>query len=263
VLVVDDEPPARRRLRRLLEARVEVASVEEAGDGEEALAVLRLGGVEILFLDVQMPGGDGFAVLAGLPRESSPVVVFVTAFDQFAVRAFEVGAVDYLLKPFDDERFGVALDRAAQRLASETPDQRRAHLGGVLRAAAATSPRHLVVEKGERAVVLALAEVGALVARGNYVEVRARGESFLMRSALKEVEARLDRGAFLRVHRSVIVNLSRVREIRPALGTGFHVLLDDGARVPMSRRFRRRLPRFPGAATAAGPVAAKPPGSEP
>ncbi|HEX5760854.1 MAG TPA: LytTR family DNA-binding domain-containing protein [Thermoanaerobaculia bacterium] len=246
VLIVDDEPPARRRLRRLLEARSEVGSIEEAADAEEAVTVLRLGGVDLLFLDVQMPGGSGLQVLERVGPAVLPPVVFVTAHDEFAVKAFELSTVDYLLKPFDDDRFHLAFDRALRRLASEARDERAARLGELSAAIAPDSRRqHLVVEKAGRSVVLELGEIEALLARGNYVALRARGEEFLVRRTLKELAAALDPAVFQRVHRSVIVNLGRVREIRRTLGSRHQVVLHDGSRVPLSRRWRRLLPRLP------------------
>jgi two-component system, LytTR family, response regulator len=245
VLVVDDEPLARRRLVALLRRRPEVGRITEAEDGDAALAALRHGDVDVAFLDVQMPGRDGIAVARAIGAGQLPVVVFVTAFDQYAVTAFELAAVDYLLKPFDDERFGEAFDRASRRLAGDSLATFRDRLAALLGGASSNAPAsagHITVEKSGRMVVLSLTEVDWVRAAGNYVELHARGDTYLLRGTLARAADRLPSPPFLRTHRAVLVNADRIAHI-DTLATGEHsVVLRDGTRLPLSRRYRRRLP---------------------
>jgi len=247
ILVADDEPLARRRMLTLLRRRPEVGRIIEAEDGDTALAALRQGDIDLAFLDVQMPGPDGVAVARAVGVDRLPAVVFVTAFDQYAVEAFELAAVDYLLKPFDDDRFAEALERARRRLAgdglSTFRDRLAALLGG---ATAATLPSagHITVEKGDRAVILPLTEVDWVRAAGNYVELHARGDTYLVRNTLARAAERLPSPPFLRTHRGILVNADRIAYIEAA-ATGEHrVVLRDGTRLPLSRRYRRQLPTF-------------------
>jgi two-component system LytT family response regulator len=243
-LVVDDEPLARRRLLALLSRRPEIGSVAEAVDGEAALAALRRDPFDLVFLDVQMPGLDGLGVARALGAAEMPAVVFVTAFDRFALAAFELDAVDYLLKPFDDERFGEAVERALRRLDAEALAAMRGRLGTLLdRLATAPAPvEHVTVEKGGRTFLLPAREIDWVRAAGNYVELHARGETFLVRATLKAVAERLPAPRFLRIHRSIVVNLDRVVEIeRRAVGED-RVVMADGTRLALSRRHRAGLP---------------------
>lgn len=243
VLVVDDEPLARRRLRLLLERRGEVGAIAEAEDGDAALAALRGGDVDLAFLDVQMPGRDGLAVARAVGADRLPAIVFVTAFDHYAVTAFELAAVDYLLKPFDDDRFAEAFERCRRRVAADGLAALRDGLAALLDPGAPAHPAtQLTVAKGERLVVLSVADVDWVRAAGNYVEVRARGETYLERITLARAAARLPSPPFLRIHRAVLVNTDRVAHIEVAAGGEPGVVLHDGTRLPVSRRYRRRLP---------------------
>jgi two-component system LytT family response regulator len=244
VLVVDDEPLARRRVRALLRRRPEVGLVVEAADGDEALQRLRQGGVDLVFLDVQMPGTGGLDVARALAAEGMPPLVFVTAHAAHATAAFDVAAVDYLLKPFDDERFTTAFERAVHRLRQGSFDgatERLRALVATLERQRAGAPEVVAVEKGERVLLLPVAEIEWLRSAGNYVEVHARGEVFLVRATLATVAARLAAARFLRIHRSVLVNALRVAEIRADRGE-HRVVLVDGTVLPLSRRYRRLLP---------------------
>ena len=249
VLVADDEPLARRRILTLLRRRPEVARITEAEDGDTALAVLRQGDIDLVFLDVQMPGRDGVAVARAIGVDHLPAVVFVTAFDQYAVKAFDLAAVDYLLKPFDDDRFAEAFERAGRRLAGDGlatfRDRLAALLGGATGATLA-SAGHITVEKGDRVVILPLTEVDWVRAAGNYVELHARGDTYLVRNTLTRAAERLPSPPFLRTHRAVLVNADRIAHI-DEVATGEHcVVLRDGTRLPLSRRYRRRLPTLEG-----------------
>ena len=242
-LVVDDEPLARRRLRRLLERDPEIETVSDCGDGHAAVAAITEHAPDLVFLDVQMPEIDGFAVLERLPAGRTPLVVFVTAYDQYALRAFEVSAVDYLLKPFDRRRFEKALQRAKARLAAEAGDglgQRTLALLEELRARSSHLDR-LVVKAGGRAFFLKTDEIDWIEAEGKYVRLHVGRESHLLREPIGTLEAQLDPRRFLRIHRSTIVNIDRIRELQPWFHNEYRVLLRDGTELMLSRGCRKKL----------------------
>jgi two-component system, LytTR family, response regulator len=244
VLIVDDEPPARSKLRRFLAGEPEVEVVGEAESGADAVAAIEALRPDLVFLDVQMPGLDGFGVLAELAGEALPGVVFVTAFDEYALRAFEVNAVDYVLKPFDAERFRSALARAKERLRQAGAAELDRRLRAVL-AQVRPPPEYLerlLVRSGERAFFLELSEVSWIAAEQNYVRLHAAGTSHLVRGTLAALEERLDPRRFLRIHRSTIVNAAHVRELRPWSHGDYRVVLRDGTELTLSRRYRDRLP---------------------
>jgi two-component system, LytTR family, response regulator len=246
VLIVDDEPPARAKVRRFLAADPETEVVGEAGSGTEAVEAVEDLAPDLLFLDVQMPGLDGFGVIEALRGVRLPEVVFVTAYDEYAVRAFEVHAVEYLLKPFGPERFAQALARAKERV--------RAREGGDLdrrlrQALAEARPRpapleRLLVPVGEKQVVLDVARIDWLEAEQNYVRLHVGAASHLVRATLAGLEERLDPARFIRIHRSRIVNADRVREIHPWSHGDQLVVLQDGTELLMSRRYRDRWARL-------------------
>ena len=246
VLVVDDEPPARKRLTDLLRRRAEVAYVRECQDGDEAVAALRSDGFDLVLLDVQMPGRGGLDVLRELGPDAMPATILVTAHDQYAVQAFELHALDYLLKPFDNGRFDLAFYRALRRLGETAAlAALRRDLGALLRgvtAARPAYPQHVALEARGRLRLVRTAEIDWVEAKGNYVRVRAGGEPLLCRATLNAVEAQLDPRRFFRCHRSVLVNLDRVREVQDLLGGRHRLLLADGSQLPLSRRQRRALP---------------------
>jgi two-component system, LytTR family, response regulator len=246
-LVVDDEPLARRKIRRLLRGVPDVVVAGECGDGAAAAAMLRDVAPDLVFLDVQMPGLDGFAVLDALPAGRAPAVVFTTAYDEYAARAFEVRALDYLVKPFSRARFDEALRRAREALAragggagGAVPDPRLAALLEELRAERAR-PERLVVKEDGRVRLVAVDDVDRVEAAGNYVRVHAGGASHLVRESMAALEPRLDPRRFVRVHRSTIVNVARIREIQPWFRGDLVLILRDGARVTLSRTYRERL----------------------
>ncbi|MGE0359288.1 MAG: LytR/AlgR family response regulator transcription factor [Vicinamibacterales bacterium] len=243
VLVADDEPLARRRLTALLRHRPEVGQVIEVEDGDAALSTLRRDDVDMAFLDVQLPGRDGVTVARCL-APGHPAVVFVTAFDRHAVAAFDLAAVDYLLKPFDDDRFAVAFERARRWLAtSEAPgDGAGARSGrGAASGRAHDAKGHITVERGGRALVIPVGDIDWVSAAGNYVEVHAGGSTYLVRATLRLVSDRLPTPPFLRIHRRVLANADRIAFIELASAEP-GVVLRDGTRLPLSRRCRRRLP---------------------
>jgi two-component system, LytTR family, response regulator len=258
-LVADDEPLARRRLVRLLEGRPGVEVVGECADGPSAVAAIRRERPDLVFLDVQMSGMDGFAVLREAGPGPLPLVVFVTAHDRYALRAFEVHAVDYLLKPLDPARLDAALERAAARAARgrrtherrlvellEELGREQRDLGRRLAPPAdgARTPERLLLKLGERMVFVPVEAIERVEAEGNYVRIHAGKERYLVRGTLAGMEKLLDPRRFLRIHRSTVVNLDRVREVRPAFAGDCTVVLHDGTELRLSRRYRDRLERI-------------------
>lgn len=247
VLVADDEPLARRRLCALLERRPDVARIVEAADGDDARSRIGRGDIDVAFLDIQMPGCDGLTVARAIGQAHLPVVVFVTAFERHAVTAFELEVVDYLLKPFDDERFATAFGRARRRVDAErlaAQSGRTATLSDAADASLPVAAEHITVEKAGRLDVLPLAEVDWVRAADNYVELFGRGVIYLVRATLTQAAARLPSPPFLRIHRSAIVNAGRIDRIETQATGQDTVVMRSGTRLPLSRRYRRRLPRL-------------------
>jgi two-component system LytT family response regulator len=242
VLIVDDEPLARSRLRALLEREPDVEVVGESGDGTAAVAAARALRPDLVFLDVQMPALDGFGVLEAL-GEPLPAVVFVTAYDRYALRAFEVHALDYLLKPFDRERFRRALERARaalQRDESLAVNRKLLELLDDVRPGRKAAPR-LVVKTAGRVFFLRPEEIDWVEAAGNYVKLHAGREEHLLRETMSALEGRLDADRFVRIHRSALVNLDRVRELQPWFHGDYKVILRDGTELTLSRGYRPKL----------------------
>jgi two-component system LytT family response regulator len=243
-LVVDDEPLARRRIRKLLARDPEVETVGECADGYEAIAAVNTHAPDLIFLDVQMPELDGFDVLARLDGAHLPLVVFVTAYDSYALRAFEVSAVDYLLKPFDRRRFATALTRVKSRLAQGRDTElteRTLALLEELRARTTSHLERLMIKAGGRAFFLKTEEIDWVEAEGKYVRLHSGRESYLLREAIGSLEAQLDPKKFLRIHRSTIVNIDRVRELQPWFHQDYRVILRDGTELTLSRSCRKKL----------------------
>ncbi len=245
-LVVDDEPLAREGVRVRLESERDVQLVGEAGDGPAAVEAIRRLLPDLVVLDVQMPGMDGFEVLARVADACLPAVVFVTAYDRYALRAFEVHALDYLLKPFTAARLHDAIERVRRELARDDDRDDLAAVMGMIGArergvAPAEYAGRWAVKDGERYLMLRAEEVDWIEAAANYVRFHARGTSFLLRSTLAAVAATLDPRRFARIHRSTIVNIDRVREVRPEWHGDFDVLLAGGQVLRMSRRYREAL----------------------
>jgi two-component system LytT family response regulator len=227
-LVVDDEALARRNLTVLLQRDPDIGSIAECGSGLEAIEVIRRSRPDLVFLDVQMPECDGFDMLERLGADMPESVVFVTAYDAYALRAFEAGALDYLLKPFDDARFSRALARAKDRLARQTPQQRR-------------SISRIPVKSRGQTLFLNVSDVDWIEAASYYACLHVGGVTHIVRRTLQELEQDLDERTFLRIHRSIIVNLDRVRGLELQDGGDYEVVLESGARLRLSRRYRKRL----------------------
>jgi two-component system, LytTR family, response regulator len=230
VLIVDDEPLSRRGVRARLLGQEDMDVVGEAENGLDALWAIRQLAPDLLFLDIQMPGLDGFGVVEQVGVDQMPVVVFLTAFDDHALKAFEAQALDYLLKPIDDERFMVTLQRARQRVA-----ERKAG------AAAKKGGTRIAARDRGRVLLLDADEIDWVEADGDYMRLHAGDRSLLVRETMNSIEARLPKEKFVRIHRSTIVNVSTVRELLPHVNREFIVILKNGARLKLSRGYRDRL----------------------
>jgi two-component system, LytTR family, response regulator len=243
-LIVDDEALARDRLRQLLEAEAEIEIIGECADGCEAVAAIQKASPDLVFLDIQMPELDGFGVLEAIGGQPMPIIVFVTAYDKFALRAFEVHAVDYLLKPFDRERF-----QAALRHATEQARNKAAGIHLEPQAAVLTELRpptkpldRLAVKSGAHIVWVLLADIDWIESADNYVELHVGSKSHLLRETLNALEERLPVEKFVRISRSTMVNPVRIKELRRMLYGGYEIKLVNGATLTLSRRYRDKLP---------------------
>ncbi len=232
-IVVDDEPLARSSLTVLLRRDPEIEIVGECGSGAEALEKIRTAKPDLVFLDVQMPECDGFDVLELLGGDLPPAVVFVTAHDQYALRAFEAGALDYLLKPFDNARFDRALGRAKERILS------RKNFSGTKEPAARVE--RLAVKSAGQVSFIKTGEIDWVEAADYYSCLHTGPRTHLLRRSLADLDQELDQGLFCRIHRSTIVNLDRVRALELSKDGEHEVLLDNGTRLRMSRRYRKEL----------------------
>jgi two-component system, LytTR family, response regulator len=241
VLVVDDEAPARRKLVRMLAAAPDVEVAGEAKDGVAAVEAIRKLSPALVFLDIRMPGLDGFGVVEQVGPEKMPPVVFVTAYDEYALKAFEVQALDYLLKPVSPRRFEAVLARAREWTRRKRPEDLATRLESLLdQMGRPHFLERILVEKGGRGVLLALDEVDRVEADRNYVKLHARGTTFPLRHTMGALWARLDPARFLRLSRSEIVRLDAVREFQDWFHGDQKVLLKDGTELLWSRRFRRQ-----------------------
>jgi two-component system LytT family response regulator len=242
-LVVDDEPLARERLASLLQPLEDVELVGECRDGEEAVIALHDLTPDLVFLDIQMPGMSGFDVIDAVGTDKMPLVIFVTAYDQHALRAFQVRALDYLLKPFDRERFTEALQRARQQLERDDSGDIGRRLLALVKDLRRDPPKadRLVVKSGGRLFFLRTDEIDWVEAAGNYVRLHVGNTSHLLRETMTAMEARLDPEKFVRIHRCRIVNVDRIQEMQPWLNGEYAVVLRTGARLTLSRGYREKL----------------------
>ena len=242
-VIVDDEPLGRERIRALLSSDPEIDVIEECPDGRRAVTAIERSSPDLVFLDVQMPEMDGFAVLDAIAGDRLPVIIFVTAYDRYAVQAFEVHALDYLLKSFDRERFQAALQRAKEEIRRSKTGVLNERLVGLLEDLQTKQKRltRLVVKSGGRIVFLRVDEIDWVEAADNYVRIHAGRESHLIRETLQSLEGRLNPEKFLRIHRSTLVNLDRIRELQPIFHGDYLVKLNDGTELTLSRNYREKL----------------------
>ncbi len=243
VLIVDDEPIARERLRSMLDPEPELEVIGACGDGREAVAAIRRDKPDLVFLDVQIPELDGFGVVNALSGEQLPVFVFVTAYDQYALQSFEVHAVDYLLKPFDAERFQRALGRARRAIHAEHGEGVNERLLALLRdlKPEARYLERVVVKNSGRLFFLRADEIDWVESSGNYVCLHAGKESHLLRETMSSLESRLDPACFIRIHRTAIARIDQIKELHPLFHGEYEVVLRDGTRLTLSRSYRDRL----------------------
>ena len=242
-LIVDDESLARDRLRQLLRLHPEIEIAGECADGRAAVELITRLSPDVVFLDVQMPELDGFGVLEAIGDKPMPLIVFVTAHDKFALRAFEVHAVDYLLKPFDRDRFEAALRHATDQVknrAGAAHSERQAALLADVKSAA-SAPERLAVKCGGHIVWVALNEIDWIESADNYVELHVGPKSHLLRETLNALENRLPPEKFVRVSRSAMVNPQRIKELHRMLYGGYEIHLQNGSRLTLSRRYRDKL----------------------
>ncbi len=247
VIVVDDEPLARERVRDLAGEQAGLTVVAECADGEDAVKSIRARHPDLVFLDVQMPGMDGFDVIRTVGAQRMPPTIFVTAYDRYALKAFEASALDYLLKPIDPERFARAVRRARRWIEGATAPRDLEGLAGrlksLLQGLDAGSPRRLVIRDGGRSLVVAIEEIDWIEPTGNYLRLHVGRESHMMRETMGGIESRLESCGFVRIHRSAIVNVSRIREMHPTFRGDAVVVLRDGTRLPLGRAYRERVSR--------------------
>ena len=242
-LIVDDESLARERIRDMLAGHPQIEILAECANGRDAIEAIQSLSPDLVFLDVEMPGIDGFGVLEALQPERIPTIIFVTAYDQYAVRAFEVYALDYLLKPFDQERFEKALDRAKTQLTSERSEDLNRRILNALEEIK-TRPVHLerlVIKMNGHVFFIKAEEIDWLEAEGNYVRLHAGKESYLLRDTISALESQLDPKKFIRVHRSAIVNIDRITELQPWFHGEYRIILREGVQLTLSRTYREKL----------------------
>jgi two-component system, LytTR family, response regulator len=237
--IADDEEPARERLLDLLAQEPDVEIAGAARDGAEAIGLIRSARPDLLFLDVQMPAVDGFGVLEQVGPRLMPVTVFVTAYDRYAIQAFEAHALGYLLKPFSDERFEAVLERARRSIRGRRASELGERLA--LLVAQRGAADRLAIRSGGRVIFLDLAEIDWIEAAGVYVNLHCGAKVYLHRTTFGQLQQRLDPARFVRIHRSAIVNTDRIKELLPRSHGEYTVVLKTGARIAMSRNYRPQL----------------------
>lgn len=262
-LIVDDEALSRRGLELRLAASPDFEIVAQCANGREALAAITTHHPDLMFLDIQMPGASGFEILAQLPQESMPMVVFVTAFDQFAMRAFDARALDYLLKPIEDVRFAAALERVRAQFRARNAEAERDSLFGLIaeitgsgelvleellaqgrKAIESRFPEILPIRHGRETVRVPVAAIDWIDAAGDYMCIHAAGATHILRGTMKELESFLDAKLFQRVHRSTIVNLRRVKSLRAHMNGEYFLALEGGPEIKLSRTYRDKVELF-------------------
>jgi two-component system LytT family response regulator len=243
VIIVDDEPLARKFIRRMLKDDQEVEIVGECVNGKEAVVAVREQMPDLVFLDVQMPEMDGFAALAALEVERLPEIIFTTAYEQFAIRAFEIHALDYLLKPFDQARFNKALAHAKERLSGVKYVEGRKQVTAMLENVK-LNPKfldRLIVKANGRIIFLKTRDIHWIKADDKYVHLHTGKTAHMVRQTLNAMEGQLDPQIFLRIHRSAVVNIEWIKELQPLFGGEHRVVLEDGTKLTLSRNYKDKL----------------------
>ena len=248
-LLVDDEPIARRGIRQQLQSEADVEIIGECANGQEAVAAIRAQSPDLVFLDVQMPLLSGFGVVEEVGVDHLPAVVFVTAYDEHAIRAFEVNALDYLLKPIEPRRFQKTLNRVRDQLNQSSDKQLNEKLTALLELLERPDEvfkkqsylERVVIKESERVLMLPVADVDWITAQGNYVQIHTRSRTHLLRDTMDGMERRLDPSKFVRLRRSTIVNAERVKELKPLFNGEYTVFLKSGVELTSSRRYRKNL----------------------
>lgn len=244
ILIVDDEPLARRGIRQLLDSESDFEIVGEAKNGLEAVSALKTYAPDLVFLDIQMPLVDGFSFIERVGTENLPEIVFVTAYDEHAIRAFEAGAIDYILKPTDAERFQKTLERVRRRILSgesKSLENKLVDLLSNLKPAGENYLERIAVKENERIHFLKIEEIDWISSQGNYVEIHVGGEKFLIRETMDGIESKLNPKQFVRIRRSTIVRIEQIKELYPLFNGEFGVVLKNGTELSTSRRYRQKL----------------------
>jgi two-component system, LytTR family, response regulator len=242
-LIADDEALARKFIRRMLKDDHEIEIVGECSNGREALAMIRKQNPDLVFLDVQMPEMDGFAVLDSIETERLPEIIFATAYEQYAIRAFELHALDYLLKPFDQTRFKDAIKHAKERFRSERQNEGRIQINALL-GSIKTKPQYLdrlMIKAAGRITFLSTDEITWIEADDKYVHLHTGKINPMVRQTLSAMETQLDPKKFRRIHRSAIVNVERIKELQPLFSGEHSILLVDGTKLTLSRNYKDKL----------------------
>ena len=242
-MIIDDEPLGRQKIRRMLKYEPDVQVIAELEGGPDAVEAIRKERPDLVFLDIQMPLQDGFELLKELGDEVKPKIIFVTAFDQYALKAFDTDAVDYLLKPFDRERFEKAMQRARGDIARERSRGVDSRLMQVLHQlkTARVFPDRIVVRNGAHVLFVRTNEIDWVEAAGNYVRIHTTGKAYLLRETMSELLEKLNPDRFVRIHRSTIVNMECIKEMQPWFGGSYVVILTNGQRLSLSRSCRSEL----------------------
>ena len=243
-LIVDDESLARDALREILEEDASFQLLKDCKNGKEAVASIQRDKPDVVFLDVRMPVLDGFGVVEKIGVENMPLTIFVTAYDQFAIKAFESQALDYVLKPFDEDRFRKTIERMKRQLQMGSYADLETRLRSVLNVAKPKYQDRLPVRSGGRIVFLQTSDIRWIEAAGNYLKFVTKDEAVLMRGTMANLEGQLDPERFLRIHRSTIVNVSHVKELRPWYTGEYVVIMNGGKELTLARRYRHHLKRF-------------------
>jgi two-component system LytT family response regulator len=246
ILIVDDEPLARDRIREMLRGDDEVQFIKEARNGREAIEAIIEHAPDLVFLDIQMPDMDGFEVLQRIEADHIPFVIFVTAYDQYALRAFEVHALDYLMKPFDRERFARAWRHAKDQLRNPSDGRRVGQIMAMLEEIKAGTRyvERFPIKSSEKILFVRSEDVDAIEAEGNYVRLKVAGCSYMLRETINSIESQVDPHTFVRIHRSTIVNMNRVKELQAWARGEYRVVLENGSYYTLSRGYREHFDEF-------------------